>query len=101
MTPFGRLETETTMAASGGRLFTGIVIATLALIGLLVLLPALLTVLGWVLFVAVPLILLVAGIFSCVASDKKVPLKVLWLLVIFLAPLLGPLLWFFWGKKHT
>ena len=63
----------------------------------LALVPVVFAVLIW----AVPIILLIAGLASCLLSNKPTSLKVLWIIVIILAPLLGPLLWFLWGKKHT
>ena len=42
------------------------------------------------------------GIFSCVLSQKQsTNVKLLWIIIIVLAPILGTLLWFVWGKKNT
>lgn len=49
----------------------------------------------------VPFLLTVAGLVSCVLSNKPTNIILLWIIVIVLAPMLGPLLWFFWGKKNT
>jgi len=56
------------------------------------------------LFVVVPilhLLLAAAGLYSCLTSNKPTNTKLLWVIIIVLAPLLGPLLWFFWGRKNT
>lgn len=62
--------------------------------------PFLATVAGLLLSV-VPVLLTIAGLYSCVTSLKATNIKLLWVVIIVLAPLLGPLLWFFWGKQHT
>jgi hypothetical protein len=48
-----------------------------------------------------PLIFTIAGLVSCLLSTKKTETKILWVIVIVLAPILGPLLWFLWGKKYS
>ena len=73
----------------------------LAWVLLLVIVPVLVGVLGWLVIVGLPALLMLAGIVSCLWSNKSTSLKALWLLVIFLAPFIGPLLWFLWGKHHT
>ena len=78
-------------------LVVGVVLLLLAAKVVLALLPAALSFLFWLL----PLLLTVAGLVSCITSQKPANLKLLWVLIIILAPLLGPLLWFFWGKNHT
>jgi hypothetical protein len=78
-------------------LVVGVVLLLLVAKVVLTLLPAAFAFLFWLL----PLLLTVAGLVSCITSQKPGSLKVLWVLVIVLAPLLGPLLWFFWGKNHT
>ena len=57
--------------------------------------------LGRALLTILPIVLAVAGIVSCLASNKATNTKLLWLIVIILAPILGPLLWFLWGKRQT
>ena len=52
-------------------------------------------------FSFIPLALMVAGLVSCIRSSKERNIKLLWILIIILAPCLGPLLWFFWGRKST
>ncbi len=56
--------------------------------------------LGLCLAFAWPL-LMVVGLISCALSQKSANVKVLWIVIIILAPILGPLLWFFWGRKYT
>lgn len=57
--------------------------------------------LAWV-FGALHFIVAAIGIFSCVTSPKqKTNVKLLWILIIVLAPYVGTLLWFLWGKKNT
>lgn len=53
------------------------------------------------LMVVLPLALMIAGLVSCIRSSKQGNTKLLWIIIIILAPILGPLLWFFWGRKHT
>jgi hypothetical protein len=48
-----------------------------------------------------PLLFAIFALVSCINSPKKTEIKILWIIIIALAPLLGPLLWFLWGKKHT
>jgi hypothetical protein len=43
----------------------------------------------------------IAGFLSCIKSNKKTNTKLLWVIMIILAPFLGPLLWFVWGKKQA
>jgi hypothetical protein len=57
--------------------------------------------LGWG-FGLLPTIVAAIGIVSCVMSPaQKTNVKLLWIIIIVLAPLLGTLLWFLWGKKNT
>ena len=48
-----------------------------------------------------PLLFTIAGLVSCVLSSKKTNIKILWVIIIVLAPLFGPLLWFVWGNSNT
>ncbi|MDB6039338.1 MAG: Phospholipase D-nuclease N-terminal [Verrucomicrobiales bacterium] len=76
--------------------------AALAVAGAVVILvlPFLASALGLV-FALLPLAFTIIGIVSCVNSRKSMNLKVLWLIIIVLAPFFGPLLWFVWGKNNT
>ena len=50
---------------------------------------------------AVPVILAICALASCIWSNKQTNIKFLWIIIILLAPVLGPLLWFLWGKSNT
>ena len=50
---------------------------------------------------ALPVLFTFIGLASCFTSGKKSSTIVLWIIIIVLAPVLGPLLWFVWGKKNT
>lgn len=74
----------------------GLIVVCVVVIAVLLLLPlmhALLTIL--------PIVLAVVAIVSCLSSNKATNTKLLWLIVIILAPVLGPLLWFLWGRRQT
>jgi hypothetical protein len=47
------------------------------------------------------LLLVIAGVVSVISSKKRGNTKLLWLVIILLAPLFGSLLWFIWGKANT
>lgn len=78
-----------------------IVAALLLGLTLLILLTPLLSTAAGLALSIIPVLITIAGLYSCVTSLKPTNIKLLWILIIVLAPLLGPLLWFFWGKKHT
>jgi hypothetical protein len=46
-------------------------------------------------------ILWLAALISILSANKDTPIKVLWVVVIRFSYLLGPLFWFFWGKRNT
>jgi hypothetical protein len=48
-----------------------------------------------------PLLFTIAALVSCIGSSKRKETKILWTIIIVLAPFFGPLLWFLWGKSHT
>lgn len=82
---------------------TFILIVTAVLIGLALvylLLPIMIAA-GGVLLAILPLIFTIWGLASCLLSPKPAGTKTLWVIIIILAPLLGPLLWFVWGKRNT
>ena len=84
--------------------FTTILLIIGAIVVLLILIKLVLVVVPTILFLligAVPVLLCLARLFSCVTSNKPSNLKILWVIIIILAPVLGPLLWFFWGKTQT
>lgn len=49
----------------------------------------------------VPFLLTAAGLISAIRSNKPANTKLLWIILIVVAPVIGPLLWFLWGKKNT
>lgn len=54
-----------------------------------------------ILFSLIPLVITICGLVSCVTAGKPSNITLLWIIVMILAPLLGPLLWFAWGRKNT
>jgi hypothetical protein len=50
---------------------------------------------------ALPILFTICGAVSCLQSSKPPNTRLLWLIVIILAPFLGPLLWFVWGRQNT
>lgn len=50
---------------------------------------------------ALPILFTIAALVSCFLSAKPEKTKILWIIIILLAPFFGPLLWFVWGKNHT
>lgn len=81
-------------------LFVVALAVTMAAGALLILVPAM-----WKLaagmFALVPLVITICGLVSCIASEKPSNPKLLWIIIMILAPLLGPLLWFAWGRNNT
>ena len=75
---------------------TGIVVVCVLVLAVLLLLP-----LAHALLAILPIVLAVAAIVSCLTSNKATNTKLLWIIVIILAPVLGPLLWFLWGRGQT
>ena len=75
---------------------TVLLVAILGIILLKVLVPALA-------FLAVTLLFLlaVAAVVSVILARKPANTKILWLIIVILAPVLGPLLWFVWGRNNT
>ena len=50
---------------------------------------------------AVPIGLTIGGLVSCLTSGKPANITLLWVIIILIAPIIGPLLWFAWGRKNT
>jgi hypothetical protein len=50
---------------------------------------------------ALPVLFTVIGLISCITSGKRSSIILLWIVVMLLGPVLGPLLWFVWGRKNT
>jgi hypothetical protein len=49
----------------------------------------------------ISLILTIVALVSCVQSAKPTNTKLLWIIIIIVAPLLGSLLWLLWGKDQA
>jgi hypothetical protein len=49
----------------------------------------------------ISLILTIVALVSCIQSAKPTNTKLLWVLIIIVAPLLGSLLWLLWGKDQA
>ena len=54
-----------------------------------------------ILLALMPVAITVLGILSCVSAGKPANITLLWVIIMILAPLFGPLLWFAWGRKNT
>ena len=54
----------------------------------------------FVLFLAaVPICLMLFGMLDCLGSENPTNTKLLWVIIMLLAPILGPLLWFVFGNR--
>ena len=53
------------------------------------------------LLAVIPLVITICGIVSCICSGKPANITLLWIIIMIVAPILGPLLWFAWGRKNT
>lgn len=53
------------------------------------------------LYWALPFLLAVAAVVSCAKTRKPENVKILWMIVVIALPVVGPLLWFVWGKENT
>jgi hypothetical protein len=49
----------------------------------------------------IPILITVVGVLDCISSGKSSNTILLWIIIMILAPLLGPLLWFAWGRRNT
>ena len=85
-------------SAVGFVLIVAAILLAVAVLSFLI--PMMVSVAG-VLLSLVPVLLIIAGLYSCVVSLKPTNIKLLWILIIVLAPVLGPILWFLWGKQNT
>ncbi|HWD01563.1 MAG TPA: PLD nuclease N-terminal domain-containing protein [Amycolatopsis sp.] len=56
---------------------------------------------GIVVLVLAPMILFLAALVSVLGSPLTGGMKVVWVVFAFCAPLLGPLLWFFVGRRSA
>jgi hypothetical protein len=48
---------------------------------------------------AIPICLMLFGVFDCLSSQNPTNTKLLWVIVMLVAPVLGPLLWFTFGDR--
>lgn len=59
-----------------------------------------LALIGLVLLIAIPLIIFIAALVSILSSSRyTVCGKVVWIVVTFTFPILGPIVWFIWGRN--
>jgi hypothetical protein len=87
------------MKLKSGLVTLGLVLLLIAAAWVLItrILPGAIRLVWWV----VPFLLMIAAIISCMNTSKSTNIKILWILVCIFAPIIGPILWFLWGKKHT
>ncbi len=78
-----------------------ILLIIVGLVVLLVVAKVLLVLAVPALLFVIPVLLTLAGLVSCIRSNKSGSIKLVWIIIIILAPFVGPLLWFFWGKQNT
>ena len=81
-------------------LFVLVLALTMAAGAFAILVPAFFK-LGLLVASVLPLLFTIVGIVDCISSGKPSNTILLWIVIIILAPLLGPLLWFAWGKRNT
>lgn len=58
-------------------------------------------VIGALLVALAAFVLIVAAVFSILFSGLDVPMKLVWIVLVFLAPLIGALLWFLIGRNRV
>jgi hypothetical protein len=54
----------------------------------------------WLIYVVPPTLCIIA-LWSCLLADKASKRKMAWAAIVLLVPVLGPALWFTWGKKYS
>ncbi|MGW5645292.1 PLD nuclease N-terminal domain-containing protein [Saccharopolyspora sp. NPDC003752] len=72
---------QAALAADSGLYWAGLIVATLAVLGYVV--------------------LVVGAVISILASHQGIGMKLVWIVLVFMAPFLGSLLWFFIGRRST
>ncbi|MEU5850020.1 PLD nuclease N-terminal domain-containing protein [Saccharopolyspora shandongensis] len=72
---------QAALAADSGLYSVGLIVATLAVLGYVV--------------------LVVGALISVLASHQGIGMKLVWIVLVFVAPFLGSLLWFFIGRRST
>ena len=99
---------EALMDRSRGSIFASPVVFFVAALGVAMVACALVWVVApalWkvaaFLFACLSTIITICGLVSCVTAGKSASVTLLWIIIMILAPLLGPLLWFAWGRKNT
>jgi len=81
-------------------LFVVALALTMIAASLLILMPTLWKLAAGI-FAAVPIALTLAALVSCLTSGKPATITLLWVIIILIAPILGSLLWFAWGRRNT
>ena len=81
-------------------LFVAALAVTMLATAILILAPAMWK-MAVVLFSLIPIAITLCGIVSCICSGKPANIILLWIIIMILAPFLGPLLWFAWGRTNT
>jgi hypothetical protein len=81
-------------------LFVAALTVTMLAGAVFILLPAMWK-LAVVLFSLVPIAITICGIMSLLMAHKPANITLLWIIVMILAPFIGPLLWFAWGRRNT
>jgi hypothetical protein len=81
-------------------LFVAALAVTMLAGAILILLPAMWK-MAAILFALIPIGITVCGIASVLMAHKPANITLLWIIIMILAPLLGPLLWFAWGRRNT
>jgi Phospholipase_D-nuclease N-terminal len=81
-------------------LFVVALALTMIAASLLTLMPALWKLAAGI-FAAVPIALTIGALVSCLTSGKPANITLLWVIIILIAPILGSLLWFAWGRRNT
>ena len=81
-------------------LFVSVVAATMLLGAASSLVPAPFK-LGAVIFSLVPLLITICGLISVLSEGKPANITVLGIIIMILATLLGPWVWFAWGRRNT
>ncbi|WP_366513529.1 PLDc N-terminal domain-containing protein [uncultured Corynebacterium sp.] len=58
------------------------------------------TLIGLVLLIAIPLVIFICALISIVSSSRYTLFgKIIWIVVTFTFPILGPIVWFIWGRN--
>jgi len=78
-----------------------VVLAIVMLAGAIAILAPAFLKLGLMVLSIIPILITVVGVLDCISSRKQGNTILLWIIIMILAPLVGPLLWFAWGKRNT